>query len=114
MHYEQYYQVATVEKFAENGVTAEELCTCSQIKQANKVYKKLRTIDDELIKQALDAKVDVKKLTDFSVATKMYIRHLEFSNGKMQRMWLKAIVSNDFSMIPLKFDELKQILANEP
>lgn len=96
MHYEQYYQLATKEKFIEMGVLDSDLCTCRELKQEPTTYQNLRG------------------LGDFTTQTGMLIRHLEFSNGYMQSMWAKAVETQDYSMIPFKKEELEIILANEP
>lgn len=97
MHYEQYYQLATKEKFLASGVSESDLATCRELKQAPTVYSNLRGLTQ-----------------DFTTQTGMLIRHLEFSNGYMQSMWAKAVETQDYSMIPFKKEELEIILANEP
>ena len=97
MHYEQYYQLATEAKFIEMGVELSDLVTCRVIQQTSRAYPGLRGLSEP-----------------FQVETGMLIRHLEFSNGYMQSMWAQAVETQDFSMIPFKFDELQVILANEP
>lgn len=114
MHYEQYYQVATEQQYLDNGVLIEELSTCRRLKQSASVYNGVRNIDSDLEQLAIDYGVDVTPIKNFEVKTKMIIRHLEFSNGYMQRMWIKALITQDFSMIPFKIEELNTILANEP
>jgi len=96
MHYEQYYQIATKQRYLDSGVSESDLATCRTIKQANKVYPNMRNCGD------------------FTVETGMLIRHLEFSNGYMQQMWAEAVATQDCSLIPFKKEELELILANEP
>lgn len=97
MHYEQYYQLATQEKFLSMGVELADLATCRCLQQAPTVYENMRGLTDP-----------------FTTETGMLIRHLEFSNGYMQSMWATAVETQDFSMIPFKLEELQVILANEP
>jgi len=103
MHYEQYYQLATKEQYLASMDTQEEkdaleasLSSCRVLQQAPTLYNNMRCCGD------------------FTTATGMIIRHLEFANGYMQMMWAKAATTQDFSMIPFKIDELNLILANEP
>ena len=97
MHYEQYYQLATKEKFIAMGVSEEDLATCRALQQAPTVYSNMRGLPQ-----------------DFTTATGMLIRHLEFSNGYMQSMWANAVETQDYSMIPFKKEEIEIILSNEP
>lgn len=97
MHYEQYYQLATKEKFLSMGVSEDDLATCRALKQTPTVYSNMRGLT-----------------TDFTTETGMLIRHLEFSNGYMQSMWANAIETQDCCMLPFKKEEIEIILANEP
>lgn len=97
MHYEQYYQIATLEKFLEMGVSESDLLTCRSLKQSPTVYSNLRGLTQ-----------------DFTTSTGMLIRHLEFSNGYMQSMWANAVETQDYSMLPFKKSEVELILLNEP
>jgi len=93
----QYFQLATEEKFLAMGVELSDLNTCRKLLQAPTVYQNMRGLT-----------------TDFTTETGMLIRHLEFSNGYMQSMWVNAVETQDYSMLPFKKEELMIILANEP
>lgn len=114
MHYEQYFQVATKEKFLADGISESDLLTCRKLKQQVTYYENIRNIDPSIEQLAIDYGVDIKQVKNFNSKTGMIIRHLEFSNGNMQNMWIKAIITQDFALVPFKKEELEEILANEP